>query len=131
MDPKPSIHPPRHVINDQDAVPRGGKLLTLYKRNGHRAIVNRAGASAPLFPARFRRRAQRLGVVFWRERGAGAESRRRVLRAARCLFGRGLVMQVRAALELRPAGSDEAVWRRNGPRRSSLTSPRDAGAPPD
>lgn len=37
--------PPRHVINDQDIVPRGGKLLSLYKRNGHRAIVNRAGAS--------------------------------------------------------------------------------------
>ncbi|KIY96518.1 hypothetical protein MNEG_11444 [Monoraphidium neglectum] len=31
-----------HVINDQDVVPRGGKFLTLYKRNGHRVIVNRA-----------------------------------------------------------------------------------------
>jgi hypothetical protein len=25
-------------------VPRGGKFLALYKRNGHRAIVNRSGA---------------------------------------------------------------------------------------
>ncbi|GBF87966.1 hypothetical protein Rsub_00678 [Raphidocelis subcapitata] len=32
-----------HVINDQDVVPRGGKFWALYKRNGHRAIVNRAG----------------------------------------------------------------------------------------
>ena len=33
----------RHVINDQDVVPRGGKFVALYKRNGHRAIVNSAG----------------------------------------------------------------------------------------
>jgi hypothetical protein len=32
-----------HVINDQDTVPRGGKFLALYKRNGHRAVVNAAG----------------------------------------------------------------------------------------
>jgi hypothetical protein len=37
-------NPTRHVINDQDAVPRGGKFVALYKRNGHRAIVNRVGA---------------------------------------------------------------------------------------
>jgi hypothetical protein len=28
-------------------VPRGGKFLTLYKRNGHRVIVNRAGGCGP------------------------------------------------------------------------------------
>ncbi|KAF8063676.1 TIC20-V [Scenedesmus sp. PABB004] len=32
-----------HVINDQDTVPRGGKLISAYKRNGHRVVVNRAG----------------------------------------------------------------------------------------
>lgn len=37
----------RHVINDQDVVPRGGKFIALYKRNGHRAIVNRVGACVP------------------------------------------------------------------------------------
>lgn len=31
------------MINDQDLVPRGGKFLALYKRNGHRVIVNRSG----------------------------------------------------------------------------------------
>ena len=40
---------PRHVINDQDVVPRGGKFVTMYKRNGHRVIVNRAGGSGHQF----------------------------------------------------------------------------------
>ncbi|KAF6262015.1 hypothetical protein COO60DRAFT_1699568 [Scenedesmus sp. NREL 46B-D3] len=32
-----------HVINDQDTVPRGGKFISAYKRNGQRVIVNKAG----------------------------------------------------------------------------------------
>lgn len=32
-----------HVINDQDIVPHGGKLWGLYKRNGHRVLMNPGG----------------------------------------------------------------------------------------
>ena len=32
-----------HVINDQDAVPRSGKFIALYKRGGHRVIINSVG----------------------------------------------------------------------------------------
>ena len=50
-----------HVINAGDAVPRGGKFLVLYKRNGHRALVNARGA----------RVLRRLSVCFWAGQGQG------------------------------------------------------------
>ena len=31
------------LINDQDAISRWGKFLTVYKRPGHRVIINHAG----------------------------------------------------------------------------------------
>lgn len=32
-----------HVINDQDTIPRGGKFLSAYKRNGQRVVINKIG----------------------------------------------------------------------------------------
>ena len=32
-----------HIINNDDAVTRGGKFFVLYKRGGHRVLINKRG----------------------------------------------------------------------------------------
>lgn len=91
----------RHVINDQDVVPRGGKFFRLYKRNGHRAIVNRTGARAA-----------------GRRRGRPGGRQPRARRAARRPAAPALAVAVRAARERARARATHPPRARRGPDRA-------------
>jgi hypothetical protein len=39
----PRLLPPRHIINNDDVITKAGKFWSLYKRAGHRVLVNKLG----------------------------------------------------------------------------------------